>query len=121
MIDVTLERVEIAQIATQRKTIAFAPTCGLRLVWNTPDYGYQLIEVDTRANGKVWVYGYLETEKRWFYQTLAEDAEITRAPAWAVFGADVDTDALKRMRDDQLHPERDVEFRRHAYRSDMGE
>lgn len=92
--------VEKAQRGVGRAIVAFSPPKGVRLVWDSPDYGYQLVEVDMRHNGKVYVFGYLDTEiePRWFYQALTDDAAIMPAPAWAEFPLPVDAEHVDRMR-----------------------
>lgn len=85
----------------EREIVTYIPPAnGLRLVWDTPEYGLQLIEVDARFNGKVYVYGYLprEIEPGWFYEALPEDAAIMPAPDWLIFAEAVDPERVARMR-----------------------
>lgn len=101
----------------ERVIVAYSPTTGTRLVWHTKDYGYQLVQVDMRHNDKVWVFGYIENEARWFYHPLPEDAVIMPAPSWLDFAVEVDTGHVERMQRNTLYPERDNgEFVRRGYR-----
>jgi hypothetical protein len=103
----------------ERVIVAYTPPSGARLVWDTPRYGLQLVEVDMRHNGKVWVFGYLNTEiePRWFYEPLPEDAAIMPAPGWLEFAVPVDREHVARMQRNTTHKEYDNgEFVRRVYR-----
>jgi hypothetical protein len=87
-------------------TAAAAPT---RLLL-TVDGVDHLIQVDVREYGKVWVFGYLADQQRWFYQSLNETDCIRRAPENADFPTPmlpIDEELLNRMRGNHRYPERD--------------
>jgi hypothetical protein len=74
-----------------------------------------LCQIDAIQDGKVWAFGEnADSFNGWFYMRVDKQPTL-KAARRKQFSRAVDWDWITQMREDQLHPEQDEEFKRFEY------